>query len=1284
MNESARVRCPTVPGTVDAENPWPGLAAFREADQAFFKGREAVVEELERLVSRAPVTVLFGVSGLGKTSLLRAGLFPMLRQNGMLPVYIRLQHGEGGRGLREQVFDALAHATGAAGVESVEPHAGASLWEHLHRKDVRFWNERNRMVTPILVFDQFEEIFTLGGANPERRERSEAFLVELADLVEARPPAEVKARLEHEPEEALRFTLADRPCKVLVSLREDFLADVTAFAARMPSIAQHTYRLQRMNQDEALRVVQVEGLVPPEVARRVVDFVAAPDEAGAAPFEALPVEPALLSVFCRELNHKRRAQGRATIAADLVEGNARTIIADFYERTISDKRLGPGVRRLVEEKLLTRSGFRNSLAEEEAVLEPGVTSADIDRLIELRLLRRDETGTRGHTRIELTHDVLTEPIRASRDRRRVREQEERKLAALRAVELEARKRADEERRRRFTVLLGIASGVAMLLALVAVYQRGQAEQQRAEARRALAAADVERVLLGDPEPLPYLARAVANDPANDLPRAVLFAQLSSAMIPVAAMRPAETSRKAIFVGAGRDVATLGENGGLHFWAWEGDRYAAESAPPVFPVRAPIVQLQLGPDGTSAAMVTENGVHFSSLGSPLELLPPGELISAMQFSRDGSRLLALADARLHAWDAPNGSRLALRIDGFQNVVAAGFGDDGTILAVTAGPRMRVWNAATGAAVSPEEAPLTYENVVPGVFAVSGHVLALVSRGNRVRLWDVTTGQPLGATMRHDRPVTHCAFSPDGSRLLTASDEAVRLWDAATGDPLGWPVRHHAPITSASFSRDAAFIITASDDGLVKVWDARRAVAASTPVPHPERAGVSRMVFSPDGASLLTVAIDGVARLWDASSGTLRAALAQQDAGTGEILDHIDDAVFSGDGTRIVTKGTRSVRLWDATGRPAPGMAPMALPADGPASWIVVAGLSRDGGAVVTVADDGTTTLWSAQSGRAERSFAATLAPSSEQGPANVRLGALSSAAMVLAAATERQVTLWDLTTGAHMGEPMAHRQTVTWIDFHPAGTHLVTGSLDRTARLWNARTGALVGELYHDGPVRRAVFSDSGEEVVTTTTDSGSVRLWDVRGALDEDPTTLDRAVTLTVDDVWVAEISHGRVFTGTMDGRVLAWSARTGASIGPPLRHDPRLASMAVSRDGSRLATVAGTDAYFDSGEPLARIWDVPVGDAADGDMLRQLATAVGGHRLEGDGVLADLSEQEARVALEQVQTRWGQGDDLAGRFVRWFLANPSDRTVSPLSTVVAGTESDAGGAFAPRAKGTR
>ena len=89
--------------TLSSENPWPDLAAFGEDGKSFFKGRERETAELARLVKRESLSVCFGKSGTGKTSLLRAGLFPALREENYVPIYIRPNYDESTSPLVDQV-----------------------------------------------------------------------------------------------------------------------------------------------------------------------------------------------------------------------------------------------------------------------------------------------------------------------------------------------------------------------------------------------------------------------------------------------------------------------------------------------------------------------------------------------------------------------------------------------------------------------------------------------------------------------------------------------------------------------------------------------------------------------------------------------------------------------------------------------------------------------------------------------------------------------------------------------------------------------------------------------------------------------------------------------------------------------------------------------------------------------------------------------------------------------------------------------------------------------------
>src|SRR5271154_1373479 len=147
---------------LDGENPWPGLESFEESAHTFFYGRDHETESLLKHVRDAPVTVLYGQSGLGKTSLLQAGLFPVLRDHHFLPVFVRFALTPGAAPLTRQLHQSVRDSIRADVADAMLPLDDESLWEYLHRTDFELWSAHNYPLTPVIVLDQFEELFTLG------------------------------------------------------------------------------------------------------------------------------------------------------------------------------------------------------------------------------------------------------------------------------------------------------------------------------------------------------------------------------------------------------------------------------------------------------------------------------------------------------------------------------------------------------------------------------------------------------------------------------------------------------------------------------------------------------------------------------------------------------------------------------------------------------------------------------------------------------------------------------------------------------------------------------------------------------------------------------------------------------------------------------------------------------------------------------------------------------------------------------------------------------------------
>ena len=452
----------TTAPVLSAQRPWPGLAPYDEASQAWFKGRDQEAAQLTDLIEGHAVVALYGKSGLGKSSLLLAGTFPRLRVRGYLPVHARLDFAST-TGPWDQLLQLLLAATEAAGLERVEPHPGETLWQYLHRPDFELWTDDNHLMTPVLVLDQFEEVFSRTAGAPA----SSAVFDGLGDLVENRIPSAIAS-----DKTALAALDAIR-CRyrIVLSFREDYLPDLRAWEPRLPSLLRQSMRLLPMTRGQAVQAVAGAGqaVLADGAAEAIVDFVAS-GPAGSA--EAM-VEPVMLSLCCTQLNRRRQSGQR--IDGELLRTAGPNIIEDFFDEAMQG--MPDSVRHFIEDHLV-QGRSRGSYARDDAIAQGFISTEQLEQLTSVhRLLRVDPAGT--VPRIELIHDRVVEVVRRARDTRRAQQQAEAARQAADQQAEQARQREDQQRQRRARRWIASALVVVSGLAVVAGYSAFLANRLRA-------------------------------------------------------------------------------------------------------------------------------------------------------------------------------------------------------------------------------------------------------------------------------------------------------------------------------------------------------------------------------------------------------------------------------------------------------------------------------------------------------------------------------------------------------------------------------------------------------------------------------------------------------------------------------------------------------------------------------------------------------------------------------------------------------------------------------------
>ena len=1154
----------------DLENPYKGLRAFSEADADDFFGRNTLIQTLlirmaeEHDLSRFLAVV--GPSGSGKSSVVKAGLIPALRQGGLSKSdkWFIVEMIPGLNPLEELEAALLRVAI------NPPDRLLSQWWENeygLLRAIERILPTDND-VELVLVIDQFEEIFTLVEDEEIRTHFLNSLLIALIDAA---------SRL-----------------RVVITLRADFTDRPLQYVDFGELVQQRTEFVLPLTPDEleeaVIKPTKHAGLaLEAGLAATIIDDIGS--EPGTLPL----LQYALTELF-------ERRQGRLlTLSAYQASGGVLGALArradELYDslneagqeatrqlflRLIT---LGEGVedtrRRVLRSELSTLQpisptslaegikGYRNpqqpsplNISNTPPMVETEENLAEaLIQFGRYRLLTFDhDPATRGPT-VEVAHEALIREwgrLRTWLDDSRTDIRLQRLLASAASEWIEANQddsfllhgaRLDQFEGWAEATKIALTEDERAYLeaSLVARQHRQTAEvarqQRELETTRKLAETETRRAeeRARTAQRLGWLTIGLAVFLVAAIGAAwfALNQRNEARTQTVRAEENFETSERIRLAAQAQIALDNGEGGDL-------------------PALLALHSLQYGysPEADAALLA---GLQRGFTRQ--QYLGHTDDIRLIDLSPDGRNILtASADRTARLWDAQTGEELDRFVGHTAQLNVALFSPDGDyILTGSLDNTARLWDAQTGEEVR------QFKEHTGGVWSVGftpdGQSI-VTSDGKMARLWDVQTGEIKQRFVGHTDTIFWLDISLDGNYLATFSgDKTARVWNLQTGQEEGKLIGHTDWVGGGQLSADGRYLVTSSADQTARLWDIRTGQEIRRFVGHTDDLFDAR--FSHDGRYLLTASYDKTARLWNIASGReVRQFLGH--------TDFVSTPIFSADDRYLFTgSGDRTARLWEVW----PETEPQTLTAftGGYHSDIYTLSPSSDQKLLVAWTD-GTVQVWDVDTNEVVRAidFKSTTINAQTVSPDN---------RFVLVGDSDGVVSLAEVETEKIPGQFKGHIGPVWDVTYSPDGQYALSGGEDQTARLWEIETGQEITNFAgHSGPVRAVAFSPDGR-LVLTGSDDQTARLWNTQSGDEVRQFGSHAAAVLDV-----AFSNDGQfVLTGSADNIARRWKLKTDQAPQEYAGHTEQVTHVAFSPDGHYFLTA--------SLDHTVRLWNAETGE---------------------------------------------------------------------------------------------
>ena len=894
----------------DGQNPWAGLASYEDPATAErklkFCGRDDDSYDVAKLIMGNIFVTIYGKSGIGKTSLLNAGVFPELREEQYSPLSLRLgiRDDDTTQSYQTAIIDAVNRAVRRIEEIDVIPVQEDQQCVDYLRKffaSHRFYDKDDNPTIPVVVFDQFEEVFR------NNREEAETLLRQLDNCA-------VNGS-SHRYEISIRF---------VISIREDDLyrLEDSIDNCYLPSLKRCRYRLHSLSEQGARDAILIpgEGLFGEDEKERIAQTIIQISRNK----KDKSISTNLLSLVCSRLYVESQNTSSSFINLSLVDSFVKD---NPFERFYNEATRGFSNREksYFEEHFVDSTGRRNSIPESDFLIHVKNGAKLIDG--KNRILQRTGTSTDGrNARIELIHDSFCEPLEKMKDKRK-------------------------QRKRYLFCSLVILIIITICLAAFSFIKISQSNKKlNISQSRLIAGMSLRLADEGDT----YLAQMIA---LQALPPIRTYTQEAED-----ALRYALSNKIAKIYGHTRDVISA------HF-SPDGKHVVSASTDGIIRIWDTTNGLcvktlerqyenfnfaEYTPDGRFIITTSDNGraclwdVETWNIVKTFlnERLEYRKIISAC-LSPDGKyfAFVPLSDKTIQVYGLSTDNYFYKELKTISDINSVAFNPDGkNIVAATSSGKIEIWDWGKGECVNTLDATSTSYNSV--CYSPDGKSIVTASVDSLVRIWNVESGKCTKMLRGHNGPVLSASYSHDGKYVVSSSkDGTVRIWVGEHRVLEG----HNGIVFSASFSPDDKYVVSASGDQTIGLWclNVEESIFKTSPnslrysnfspdgkhvicrikdydssdkyalciwdiesnecvdTLHGHTQQIKSALYSNDGKYIVSASADGTIRVWEVVNGNCIKVI-------GDNQESFSYATFSPNGRYILSiSTTQTLRLWDCT-------------------------------------------------------------------------------------------------------------------------------------------------------------------------------------------------------------------------------------------------------------------------------------------------------------------------------------------------------------------------------------